>query len=45
MIGVGPGRGRTMAAIQALWSVYYLVPVGVIPASCSRGGSFLRLVS
>ena len=38
---------RTVAVLAVTWvvlvSVYYLVPVGVVPASHSGGGSFLRL--
>ena len=38
---------RTVAVLAVTWvvlvSVYYLVPAGVVPASHSGGGSFLRL--
>ena len=38
---------RTVAALSLAWivlaAVYYLMPAGVVPASHSGGGSFLRL--
>ena len=38
---------RAVAALSVAWivlaGVYYLVPAGVVPASHSGGGSFLRL--